>query len=62
MSSMFRLENGWFKKMNRRCIKCDGTGWEYCEVHDKHKCTVCDGKGCIGDGIMINRMNNIIYS
>ena len=48
--------------MNRRCIKCDGTGWEYCEVHDKHKCTVCDGKGCIGDGIMINRMNNIIYS
>ncbi len=39
--------------MKKRCRTCNGTGVEECEVHGNHPCKKCNGKGCIGDEIII---------
>ena len=40
--------------MKKKCLNCNGTGWEKCEVHGNHSCKNCNGEGCVDDRIIIN--------
>ena len=44
--------------MKKKCLNCNGTGWEDCEVHGKHLCKSCDGEGCVDDCTRIPKRYN----